>query len=177
MTKPLFLLLLLALATGLGNSQSGNHVSLTPVPPAVQCKSPCQRHAVVFIHGFWGDETTWQNSESHRTWPQLMGQDPRFKDFDVFEAGYPTSAVPGAKGNNIRLTIIARDFNARLQQEIVPYYQTVSLIGHSMGGNIILTSILFLKFTNKDAHKILTKYKNIVLLGTPIGFGPKANCS
>jgi hypothetical protein len=104
-----------------------------------------------------------------------MADDPAFSDFDFFLAKYPTSLGFSAHGNNVRFTPVAEGLNQRLQSEVVPNYASVHLIGHSMGGNMILTSLLFLKFRYTNAHEILNKYLNIILLGTPVEGADIAN--
>jgi pimeloyl-ACP methyl ester carboxylesterase len=133
-----------------------------------ECRFSCgDRNAIVFVHGLWGSEKTWMNAD-HKTWPVLLSEDPFFDGFDVFLASYPTSEGFWSAGNKVRLTDVSRGLYDDIVNDLLySKYKTINLIGHSMGGNIILTSVLFLKFSDPDAHAVLGKY-NIVLLGTPV---------
>ena len=150
--------------------QSGtNPVKINAIKRDPACdNSSCQRHAIVFVHGLWGSKDTWRWSESHPSWPELVVQDSNFANFDVYVVEYPTSPGFWGPGNKVRFTEVAKGLNKVLSQDIWWKYKAVHLIGHSMGGNAILTSLIFLKLTDPNAHQLLTKCENIVLLGTPV---------
>jgi pimeloyl-ACP methyl ester carboxylesterase len=133
--------------------------------PGVDClNQPCpSRHAIVFIHGVFGSDGTWGSGAS--SWPNLLAQDHRFDGYDLYLAGYPTSEFFWSPGNKIRLTQVAEDFSRRLEN--LTHYKSIHIIAHSMGGNIVTTSMIMLKLRRQDAHQILSNVTTI-LLGSPI---------
>jgi len=146
-----------------------NPVTMQLVNPRQKpvCGFSCgDRRALIFVHGLWGSETTWKN-ERGVSWPEMISDDSFFDDFDVFVVSYPTS-IRSNGGNRVRLTEVGRGLYEQLNNNIIHNYKSVHLIGHSLGGNAILTSILFLKFSDPNAHSVLNRYKNIILLGTPV---------
>jgi pimeloyl-ACP methyl ester carboxylesterase len=130
------------------------------------CGDPCTRHAIVFVHGIFGGADTWVNQSTHTSFPKLISADPAFANFDVYIANYNTDLGFSGPGNHTRLTQVGKGLFLRLQES--DRYKSIHLIGHSMGGNAIITAILFLKFTRPDAHQVLNRYRSIILLGTPI---------
>jgi len=140
---------------------------MIPAQPA--CSQPCNRHAVVFVHGIFGGADTWTNGAV--SFPELLRTDHPFcDDCDVFVVTYPTKPSESPK---IRLTAIGQGLAE--QVDLLANYNSIQLIGHSMGGNAILISLMFTKFLHQDAHQRFTKYKNIILLGTPIEGASIAN--
>lgn len=149
-----------------------NPVTLTPVRETAQCvHSQCDRHVIVFVHGLWGSDDTWSNGS--QTWPQLITADHLFDGYDIYLASYGTSLGYSASGNNTRLTEVARGFSEYLPH--LSNYRGVHLIGHSMGGNVILTSFIMLKLKYPQAHDILSSIGNVILLGTPVDGADLAN--
>ena len=118
----------------------------------------------MFVHGLWGSDETWKNGK--HTWPQLITADGQFDGYDVYTASYGTSLGYSASGNNTRLTEVASGFSQYLPK--LTNYRSVHLVGHSMGGNVILTSFILLKLRYPDAHQILSGVRDVILLGTPI---------
>lgn len=141
-----------------------------------ECIYACSgRRALIFVHGLWGSEDTWKNATNGKTWPELISEDSFFDNFDVYVVSYPTSVILGREGNKVRLTQVSQGLYELLNQRIIHNYKTIHLIGHSMGGNVILTSVLLLKLSDPTAHSILTGYKNIILLSTPVEGADVAN--
>lgn len=143
-----------------------NEVKMTPPPPP--CEQPCERHAIVFVHGLFGGIDSWDNGAT--SFPDILRKDPLCGECDIFMISYPTKP---SESNKIRLTDIAKQLAERLDS--LGNYKAIHLIGHSMGGNAILISLMFTKFLHDDAHQRLTKYRNIILLGTPIEGSSFAN--
>lgn len=141
-------------------------VTMTPQP---SCSEPCDRHAVVFVHGLFGGADTWVNGAV--SFPELLRTDQRFCDeCDVFVVTYPTKP---SQSHKIRLAEIGQGLAEQLDH--LANYNSIHLIGHSMGGNAILVSLMFTKFLHEDAHQRFTKYKSVILLGTPIEGASIAN--
>jgi pimeloyl-ACP methyl ester carboxylesterase len=153
------------------NLDEPNPVTIQLVNPKhrPECRFPCQnRRALIFVHGLWGSETTWKYPRAEKSWPELISEDSFFDDFDVYLACYPTAFGFNHAGNKVRLTEVGRGLYERLSENFIDSYKSIHLVGHSLGGNVILTSVLFLKFSNPNAHSVLNKYRNIILLGTPV---------
>src|SRR5260370_42569678 len=79
MTRVILATLIFLLTSGPGLSQElsmNNPVSFTLIPPTVPkptCGYPCNRIAVIFVHGITGDSKTWKNGEVE--WPKLLADD------------------------------------------------------------------------------------------------------
>jgi pimeloyl-ACP methyl ester carboxylesterase len=165
MTRLCCLVLVCANATVQGFA--ANTVTMMPSQPS--CMLPCNRHAVVFVHGIFGGADTWVNGSV--SFPELLRTDHSLCDqCDVFVITYPTKP---SELNKLRLTVIGKELAEQL--DLLANYSSIHIIGHSMGGNAILISLMFTKFLHEDAHQRLTKYKNIILLGTPIEGASLAN--
>src|SRR6201988_1453485 len=88
-----------------------NPVSLDPVPrtvPNANCAYPCNRVAVIFIHGINGDSTTWRNGQSE--WPKLLADDLPLQaeigvDFDVYQVSYYSRLNEGPSVPKISKTL------------------------------------------------------------------------
>lgn len=164
--RSLFLMLIVAAYAAVpGFANDG----LTMMPPQPSCVQPCDRHAVVFVHGLFGGADTWVNGPV--SFPELIQTDhPLCDECDVFVITYPTKP---SESHKIRLTEIGKALSQRL--DLLVNYKSIHLIGHSMGGNAILISLMFTMFRHEDADQRLTNYKNIILLGTPIEGASIAN--
>ena len=119
-----------------------------------------QRHQlIVFVHGF--------NSNKDDAWgqfPTLLMDDPDFDDFNIHRFGYPTNRcrqVSDIKDQG--------DFLSSFLKEILtgeqPRYRQVLLVGHSMGGLVILHALLKLE---RDDVEVLQKNElKVLTFGTP----------
>src|SRR5258706_13825833 len=59
------------------------------VPESHFVKGPGHKKLIVFVHGVMGDmDNTWENAETHSSWPRMVSQDKDLADFDVFVYGY-----------------------------------------------------------------------------------------
>ncbi len=113
-------------------------------PPAVQPEeSGTSRYVrrtnsetvIVFVHGvFGGSVGTWTNSQSHAYWPNLLLDDPTFKNADVYVYSY-SSPYLGAS-----YTIDELIENMRLMldnDEVFQSHKRVVFLCHSMGGLVV----------------------------------------
>lgn len=119
------------------------------------------RVAVVFVHGFGGDEKETWDSFAH-----AVCADPRVTDWDVHSFGYATHlrvdlrrvwrADPGLKPIAKALVTAmtgTTPFNA---------YQRLVLVAHSMGGLVVQRAVL-------DNEALRNRTDLVILYGTPSG--------
>lgn len=137
-----------------GNPEEPRWISRDPSKPA--------RAAVVFIHGIFGSTTgTWKN-ENGTTFFQLLKQDPNVgAAVDVYAFGFESKMFQGGKGS-LDVREAANVLGLYLSNADVLKYDTVVLVGHSMGGLIALRYLA----SNRDAN-IAAKTPLVVLFAAP----------
>jgi len=117
---------------------------------------PGQRRAVVFLHGFTGDQDdTWDR------FPTLLGT--QVADWDIYTVGYDTTLLPDITGlwtADPDLPIIATQFCTELSIRPLLGYSELTLIGHSMGGLVVQRALL-------DSKELRRRVSRVVLFGTP----------
>jgi hypothetical protein len=93
------------------------------------------RKVIVFVPGVLGDsDTTWENSRSHTSWPELIKQDDYFRDFDIFVAGYASPAIGSASTIN---EIATRVLQELFDWKVFGNHESVIFLAHSMGGLVV----------------------------------------
>jgi hypothetical protein len=80
--------------------------------------------AVVFIHGWNGDDTTW------RQFPKLATQDDRLQDADTYSLNYPTYMMRRSLSVGGLANWLWQDF---FTGTLIPKYSEIHIIAHSMG--------------------------------------------
>ncbi|WP_397362745.1 esterase/lipase family protein [Olleya sp. R77988] len=121
------------------------------------------KHAIILVHGLNGSNKTWGHKrdphDPERFIPVMMN-DPFVKaNFKVFLFDYTTrtinfldflrqikSVIPSAKEHekfNVGLRKISEVFETAVRT-IEPDFETISFIGHSMGGLVIKKALVFL---------------------------------
>lgn len=127
-----------------------------------ECTAPCQRAAVVFIHGVMGSKETWQNGTA--SWPNLLATDPIVGDnVDVYRVDFDSYLFsPGPSLVDVLI---------ELEQQLdhlfeTKQFPTVFLVGHSLGGNVARAYLLHIKA--KYGHRVLSKFRVTYTLGTPM---------
>ena len=132
----------------------------------VRSSAPRAAAAVVFVHGFGGDTTeTWQQ------FPQLLAQERKLSDWDLFTLGYDTrlrvdilklwSADPD-------LNEIALKLRADAKLGALKDYRSLCLIAHSMGGLAVQRALL-------NDKSLRDRTSHVFLFGTPSGGLKKAS--
>ncbi|WGD34547.1 hypothetical protein [Olleya sp. YS] len=121
------------------------------------------KHAIILVHGLNGSNATWgHNREPHdpERFVPVMLNDPFIKDnFQIFLFDYTTktinfldflrkikSVLPGKKEKdkfNVGLRKISEVLDTAVRT-IEPDYETISFIGHSMGGIVIKKALIYL---------------------------------
>ena len=146
----------------LASSQEAGAVTLASLRP--ECGTPCGRHALIFVHGLWGANTTWLNEQSRRSWPNLTATDQFFKEFDIYVVNYLTELRAARQP---RLEDVVGELYELMRSREMHRYTSIHFIGHSLGGTVIQRYLLLIKLKTSKAHPLLTKYRSIILLGTP----------
>src|SRR5687768_3211636 len=114
-----------------------------------------RRQLIVLVHGF--------NSGKGAAWgefPALLMNDPDFADFNLHRFGYPTSIV--GQISDIRHQ---GEFLASFLTEELPTYRSTVLVGHSIGGLVILHALLSLE--GQDANIFSDRDVKVLSFGTP----------
>jgi len=122
-------------------------------------EDPDRHRLLVFVHGF--------NSAKDTAWgefPSFIKTDPGFDDFNIHRFGYPTKLcrqVSDIRNQGGFLASFLESVFTNTQQ----MYREVVLVGHSMGGLVILEALLKLE---RD-HLQLLKEQDLKVLtfGTP----------
>lgn len=114
---------------------------------------------LVFVHGF--------NSSKDSAWgsfPDLLMKDPDFADFNIHRFGYPTNRCRQVSDIRNQGEFLASYLSSILAGEH-PRYRQIALVGHSMGGLVILHALLKLE---RDNYPMLKKTDlKVLTFGTP----------
>ena len=114
-----------------------------------------RKQLIVFVHGFnSGKDTAWGQ------FPALLMADPVFTDFNLHRFGYPTSLV--GQVSNIR---DQGELLASLLRETLLTYHSTMLVGHSIGGLVILHALLSLE--GQSLNLLLNTDVKVLTFGTP----------
>ena len=119
-----------------------------------------QRHQlIVFVHGF--------SSNKDAAWgqfPSLLMDDLDFDDVNIHRFGYPTKVCGQVSDIQNQGDLLASFLKEFLTGE-PPRYRQVALVGHSMGGLVILHALLKLE---RDHFEVLQdKDLKVLTFGTP----------
>jgi hypothetical protein len=120
---------------------------------------PERHQLIVFVHGF--------NSNKDAAWgqfPTLLMDDPDFDNFNIHRFGYPTKLCRQVSNIQDQGELLASFLKEILTSEH-PRYRQVVLVGHSMGGLVILHALLKLE---RDHFEVLhDKELTVLTFGTP----------
>lgn len=122
-------------------------------------EDPQRDKLIVFVHGF--------NSSKEKAWgqfPDLLKGDADFTDFNIHRFGYPTKLCRQVSDIRNQGELLAAFLTSTLQRA-QPKYRQVVLIGHSMGGLVILHALQKLE---RDHLPLLTEQDlKVLTFGTP----------
>ena len=114
---------------------------------------------IVFVHGF--------NSSNDAAWgqfPSLLKGDDDFKDFNIILFGYPTKICSSIDKIHEEGNLLASFLNDTFKGKS-PNYRRIVLVGHSMGGLVIMRALLSLE---RDHFVILNEQDlRVLTFGTP----------
>lgn len=114
---------------------------------------------IIFVHGF--------NSSNDTAWgqfPSLLKGDDDFKDFNILLFGYPTRICSSVDKIHEEGNFLASYLNDTFKGNS-PNYRRIVLVGHSMGGLVIMRALLSLE---RDHFVILNEQDlRVLTFGTP----------
>ena len=117
---------------------------------------------IVFVHGVFGDPSlTWTN-RSGVSWPDLIKDDERFRDFTVAAYRYDT---PFLHRTSSIEEIAARLLRQLEDEGVFRKYNEIYFIAHSMGGLVVKRVLVDLNRPTQTAK--LRKIKAVLFISTP----------
>jgi triacylglycerol esterase/lipase EstA (alpha/beta hydrolase family) len=129
---------------------------------AVECEAPCNRAAVVFIHGITGSQETWGDPNGTLYWPKMLAAESSLSnDLDIYQLDYDSNMFEGPAAIPIEEGIEAHLDRLLLEKQ----YSKVIFIAHSLGGIFARTYLLHVKLTY--GHAALSRFRLVITLGTP----------
>jgi pimeloyl-ACP methyl ester carboxylesterase len=136
---------------------------------AAEC-DPCDRTAVIFVHGIGGDADTWKYDDK-TNWPKLLIDDPAIgPKVDVYLVNYNSSLLwsePSIVETMKEVDYSLDDLFHRRQ------YKKITMICHSMGGILCRAYLLHVKA--RYGHRILSKFRLVFEMAVPHDGSPYAN--
>jgi pimeloyl-ACP methyl ester carboxylesterase len=128
-------------------------------PLVVHQKPEGNKALIVFVHGLggcrYGEESTWGR------FPEFL-----YEDFPQFEVGlyeFHTLVRRAKFWKSVSLSYEAEVFAGIIRD--IKDYQTIILIGHSMGGLLCMAAICHL--INTSQKKVLSRIGGLILMATP----------
>ena len=115
---------------------------------------------IVFVHGF--------NSSNAAAWgqfPSFITEDNNFNDFNVVLAGYDTKLCSRSLNSIESEGDHLASFLFALFESKHPKYQRIVLVGHSMGGLVIVHALLSLELKHFDT--LIDQDLKVLTFGTP----------
>jgi pimeloyl-ACP methyl ester carboxylesterase len=120
-------------------------------------KTPRNRRAVLFVHGFWGDPaTTWSADTQAQSFLELIKTDKELSDYDIFSFKYKTHLL-----RKVSIDRIAQQLATAIQTA-PNEYQWV-LLAHSLGGLVCMQYIM-----GQLGGGIKPPVAGLILYGTPL---------
>lgn len=114
---------------------------------------------IVFVHGF--------NSSKGTAWgefPALLLKDDDFNEFNIQLFGYPTDLCRNTDSIRIQGELLASFLTSQFKST-QPKYRQVNLVGHSMGGLVILHALVILERDN--VQLLRDQDVKVLTFGTP----------
>jgi pimeloyl-ACP methyl ester carboxylesterase len=124
--------------------------------------------AVVFVHGLWGDACeTWGN------FPDLLYQDSSLKHCDIIGLGFPSPMLPRIRipflgSRTPTIPLLADRLRSALGSHLFGgKYKDLVLVGHSMGGLVIMEMIINALAAVQEDSQLLDRIRHVLLFATP----------
>nr|WP_281720369.1 alpha/beta hydrolase [Nitrosomonas nitrosa] len=122
-------------------------------------QDPSRDKLIVFVHGFNSNtDSAWGE------WPTLLMDDDEFKDFNIHLFGYPTALCCNTDSIRVQGELLASFLTSQFKST-QPKYHQVNLVGHSMGGLVILHALLKLELDNLQLLR--DQDLKVLTFGTP----------
>ncbi len=129
---------------------------------ADHCDVPCNRTAVILIHGITGSKATWGDPDSDLYWPKMLSKEPGLStNLDVYQIDYDSNNFSGPAENLIE-TALETQVDMLVQQK---QYSKIAFVAHSLGGIFVRTYLMHVKL--KYGHTALSRFRAVITLGTP----------
>ena len=122
-------------------------------------QDPQRDKLIVFVHGF--------NSNKNDAWgqfPALLQGDDNFKDFNIHRFGYPTKLCGTVADIGSQGQLLASFLETIFTSE-QPKYRQVVLVGHSIGGLVILHALV--KLEGDSREPLRNQDLKVLTFGTP----------
>ena len=144
------------------------------VPVRVECRfSSCfDRHVVVFVHGIYGSEATFEHASTGFSWPLNVRDDVLGHKVDVYRLDYRTKLISWAKANIAYLDGVVYDTFDALGP-LRDKYRSIGFIAHSLGGNVVASYLHTVK--TDQGHVARASNVFVISLGTPYSGAQIAN--
>jgi pimeloyl-ACP methyl ester carboxylesterase len=127
-----------------------------PTPqPLVRRQSA--KAAVVFIHGWKGDDSSWQQ------FPKLATQDDRLQEADIYIVNYPTYMIKRNSSVGGLANWLWQDF---FTGTLIPKYSEIHIIAHSMGG-LIGRRLYLSEHISRQSGPSPLKIRSLISIASP----------
>jgi pimeloyl-ACP methyl ester carboxylesterase len=145
-------------------------MTLPTTPHYVRIRRGGNAAAVVFVHGLFGHHShTWGD------FPFLLSQDSRLAHCDFICWGYPSdlrikrfTRLPFLGHRLPKVPDVANAlFTDLCNEQIAGSYGDLVLVGHSLGGLVLLHMILTLLSSADPDKRVLSRLRHLVLYATP----------
>lgn len=172
--KLFFLLLVLILKFGIAYSAE-TPAKLIPVRDSCQNNDCSERHAIIFVHGIYGNSKTFTNEEVDPkfNWPEHVPTAISEEFIDVFRIDYQSQLITWVVENNSSLDQIIDSIYPEIAKLRSRKYKSINFVAHSLGGNVVQAYLLSVK--TKEGHKAFAEHGFVVTVGTPVNGASIAN--
>jgi hypothetical protein len=152
-------------------------VDVTAVRPPCQGDLECKdAHAIIFIHGIFGDDKTFSSvplSANPRTagspridWPFLIPERISGKRVDVYVVRYETDLIAWLEKDISTLDEVVYGLFKGLDRRLLgKKYKSIGIIAHSLGGNVATSYLHTVK--TELGHDQRARHSFLITLGTP----------
>ena len=104
---------------------------------------------IVFVHGVMGNgDSTWTNEASGAFFPELIADDPKFANANVYVHSFPTSAV----STSLSIDELTEHMRRHFTNDNIFDHDEVVFVCHSMGG--LVTRGFLLKYRDRVQGKV-----------------------
>jgi Putative serine esterase (DUF676) len=120
----------------------------------------------VFVHGIYGDDSTFRNAETGFDWPSSFPRAVKGRSVDVFRLNYQSALLSWSKQKNPEFDIVATEIFEAMAPLRKRNYRSVGFVAHSLGGNLVSTYIHDVKSGRGHPERAQNAY--YITLATPV---------